>query len=60
MSADLDFACQHFCANVTYGEMDRACSINGREEELIGYWWERQKERKHSENQDVDGRTILR
>jgi hypothetical protein len=27
---------------------------------LIGYWWERQKERAHWEDQDVGGWTILK
>jgi hypothetical protein len=26
----------------------------------IGYWWERQKESDHQEDQDIDGCTILR
>jgi hypothetical protein len=26
----------------------------------IGYWWESQKKRDHMEDQDVDGRTILK
>jgi hypothetical protein len=30
--------------------MGRACSTNGE----IGYWWERQKERDHWEDRDVD------
>jgi hypothetical protein len=32
----------------------------GRRGMHIGYWWESQKERDHWEDQDVDGRTILK
>jgi hypothetical protein len=32
----------------------------GRKEIRIGYWWERQKERDHWEDQDVGGWTILK
>jgi hypothetical protein len=39
--------------------MGRACSTNGDEED-IGYWWERQKERDHCEDQDIGGWTILK
>jgi hypothetical protein len=31
----------------------RACSTNGGEDECIRYWWQRQMERNHQENQDV-------
>jgi hypothetical protein len=35
--------------------MCRACSTNWRGRGMnIGYWWERQEERDHLEDQDVD------
>jgi hypothetical protein len=40
--------------------MGGACSTNGRRELHIGYWWESQKERDHSEDQDVGWWTILK
>jgi hypothetical protein len=32
----------------------------GRRGMHIGYWWERQKERDHYEDQDISGRVILK
>jgi hypothetical protein len=40
--------------------MGRACSTDGGRGTLIGYWWESQKERDHSEDLDVGGKLILK
>jgi hypothetical protein len=42
-------------------EIGRACSTyEGRRGIHIGFWWESQKKRDHSEDLDVGGRIILR
>jgi hypothetical protein len=41
-------------------EMGWACNTNEGRGMHIGYWWERQKERDHWEDQDVGGWTILK
>jgi hypothetical protein len=40
-------------------EKGEPCSTNWGEGTRIDYWWERQREREHKEDQDVGGWIIL-
>jgi hypothetical protein len=48
---------ERFVFNVKAGSTNK---LWGRRGMHIGYWWERQKERDHWEDQDVGGWTILK